>query len=115
MLSCKSVRKEAIQIVGNFCAPASQSKNQEQKVQDYPTGLDIVRNGLGIALIFIAGGVMLCGGSLMKFLLEIIKETPNRNYQEVRTLESADSPDNTVREETDFSARMEYETELSAI
>lgn len=117
VLSCKSVRKEAIQIIGNFCATNSQNKQKSgagyQEVQT--SGLDVVRNGFGVATVFIVGGILLCGGSLMKFLLGIVEKRPDQNYQMVDNSGNADSPDSSVREDTNQAAQVEFETELGTI
>ena len=116
VLSCKSVRKEAIQIVGNFCASSIQAKTgQEGKIREDFAGLDVVRNGMGISIIFIAGGFMLCGGSLMKFLLGLIERHPGGYYQEIRTLDNNGSPESSVREGANRSNQVEWESELATI
>lgn len=117
VLSCKSVRKEAIQIVGNFCASSIQAKTgKEGKLQQDFAGLDVVRNGLGISIIFIVGGFMLFGGSMMKFLLGIIERNPGSNYQEIRASEhNTGSPESSLREGPNRVNQVEWESELATI
>lgn len=104
VLSCNSIRQEAMQILGSVCAGKKTITPQFGSETEQELGLDVVRKGFWISWIFMVAGVALCSASLMRFFSGIIDKQTVRKYQEIRNKESRGR-----------DTQMGWETELGAI
>ena len=53
LLNCKSIRKEAMQMLGSVCAPRKQVKGGTKEGGEIELGLDVVRTGFWISLVLV--------------------------------------------------------------